>query len=126
MAEIAPDDPNVLAIVKLEKELQILVSDPKAFEILKLKEDLDTRIKEGLTKLQGMMELSHTKKLIGEWGYITLVHTTRFNVIESQLPEEFFKRVPDTRKIGDNYKLKNTVPPGVTPMITTSLRKKIN
>jgi hypothetical protein len=118
-------DPEVQDIIKLEQELQTLVAAPGAFEILRQKDELDAKIEAGLTKLKGLMELSHTKKIAGEWGWITLVETTRFTIAESQLPEEYFKRVPDTKKIGDRYKLTNTPVPGTTPVISTSLRKKI-
>lgn len=114
-------DIDTTELVKLEKQALALDSNPEFVKYLKLKQDLDTQLADARKRIQGQMELSHTKKISGDWGYITLVERTLFDTTD-ELPAKYWKKVPDTKKISEEYKLKGKLPKGATPKVSSSLR----
>lgn len=115
-------DIDATELVTLEKQALELDHNPEFVKYLKLKQDLDTQLTDARKRIQGQMELSRTKKISGEGWYITLVERTLFDVDMDELPKSFKKTVADTKKIGDEYKLKGKLPVGATPKVSTSLR----
>lgn len=113
-------------VVALEQQLAELTTNPKFVEAFKQARDLEAKIKEGLKRVQGAMELAHVKKLEGDWGYITLVERTTIKVLdEKAIPAEFMRLQPDVKAISSHIKLTNVTPPGVMQQTTSFLRKGI-
>lgn len=96
---------------KAFRELQAAVND-KAAEVWK---SIETRMIE-----------AGIKNVKGEWGYITIAEKNNFVVADLRLvPTKFIKKVADTTKIGQAYKLEGKLPKGVLMTTTKYLTKGI-
>ena len=70
------------------------------------------------------MEDTGTKTIKGDWGSITLAERQGWDIDENELPKKFFKRVVDTKRITDTFKLEGKAPKGATPRVTKYLNKR--
>lgn len=117
-----PDIIDATELVELEKQSMALTTDPQFIKFLNLKAELDSKVAEARARIQDAMKTTNTKKISGDWGYITLVERTLFDIDLDLLPRGYKKIVPDTKKIGDHYKLTGKPIKGTEPKVSTSLR----
>lgn len=65
------------------------------------------------------------KSIKGEWGSLTIAERTGWDIDLDQLPSKFIKKVPDTKKITDTYRLEGKEPKGCTVKTTKYLTKRL-
>ncbi len=109
---------------KIESELAL---EPKFQQWLNAQKQLreaNAKNEEFFNSLQEKMEGSGTKTIKGDWGSITLAERQGWDIDENELPKKFFKRVVNTKKITDTFKLEGKAPKGATPRVTKYLTKR--
>jgi len=109
---------------KIESELAL---EPKFQQWLNAQKQLreaNAKNEEFFNSLQEKMEDSGTKTIKGDWGSITLAERQGWDIDENELPKKFFKRVVNTKKITDTFKLEGKAPKGATPRVTKYLTKR--
>lgn len=109
---------------KIESELAL---EPKFQQWLNAQKQLreaNAKNEEFFNSLQEKMEGSGTKTIKGDWGSITLAERQGWDIDENELPKKFFKRVVDTKRITDTFKLEGKAPKGATPRVTKYLTKR--
>lgn len=75
--------------------------------------------------IQQQMEVHNIKSIKGNWGSISLVNKLGFDIDLKELPAKFIKKVADTKKIGEEFKLKGAAPKGATPKYSKFLQKRL-
>lgn len=75
--------------------------------------------------IESQMIKHNIKNIKGDWGTLTIAQRQNWEIDESKLPDFFFKRVPDTKKIADAFKLTSVSPKGVKRSVTKYLMKKL-
>lgn len=83
------------------------------------------QIQETWDTIEAEMIKYHIKNIKRDWGTLTIANRPNWEIDESKLPEFYFKRVPDTKKIGDAFKLTGKSPNGVKRNVTKYLMKKL-
>jgi hypothetical protein len=64
------------------------------------------------------------KSVKGDWGTLTIAERLNWETTD-ELPSKFYKKVVDTKKISDTYRLEGKAPKGATPSTTKYLMKRI-
>lgn len=115
-------------VTKLENELS---ADPKFKAWLEAQKNLkeaNKKNEEFFDALQEQMEARANKtgenSIKGDWGSITLAERIGWDVDEEQLPKKFFKKVVDTKKITDTFRLEGKAPKGATKKVTKYITKR--
>jgi predicted metal-dependent hydrolase len=120
---------TVIEIVKLEKSLQAeekeLSLDPRFGKFLQRQKEAKQKIDLFWETIKNEMTEHSVKSIKGEWGSVTLTERIIFDIDEKELPEEFFKKMPDTKKIGDTFRLEGEAPKGTEPKHIKYLVRKI-
>jgi hypothetical protein len=107
------------------QEAELLASNPQFAEFLKAQQAFKQRSEVMWASIEQGMVKNNIKSIKGDWGYITLAQRTNYKADLATLPAKFLKKVPDVKAIGDYHKLRNKLPPGVTPEVKMYLMKKI-
>lgn len=122
---------EVLATLDMQRELsdleQTLADNPNFQRFLELSKTVPKKIEESWKKIELQMIDKNIKKVSGDWGSLTIVERTGWEIDADELPPRFFKKVPDLKKITDKYKLEGEggVPKGVTLKPSQYLMKRI-
>jgi hypothetical protein len=108
--------------VDIAVQLEAAVSD-KIATIKNAQVEIDQQWK----AVEGLMIEHDIKQIKGEWGTLTIGERLNWLVDETILPAKFFKKVPNTKKITDTYRLEGAdkTPKGCVPSITKYLLKRI-
>lgn len=120
---------QVLATIKLQNDLEAeereIQLDPKVAAFFKRQKEVQTQIADFWKAIETEMISKDIKTVKGDWGYITIAERQGWDVNEDQLPNKFFKKVVDTKRITDTYRLEGKAPKGCTPHTTKYLTKHI-
>ena len=120
---------EVLGVIKHQQrldELEAELSRNKKFQqFLKLQKEIPAQIEASWKQIESHMLEANIKSVKGEWGSITIAERLGWDIDIDQLPNKFIKRVPDTKKISDTYRLEGKEPKGCTPKTTKYLTKRI-
>lgn len=65
-----------------------------------------------------------TKQIKGSWGTLTIAERLNWQT-DDTLPHKFYKKVVDTKRISDTYRLEGRAPKGATPSTTKYLTKRL-
>lgn len=74
--------------------------------------------------VKATMVAHNVKSIKGSYGSITIAERTTFETT-IDLPDDFKKLVPDTKKIGTHYALYGEAPAGARPVTTRYLTKRL-
>ncbi len=120
---------EIQTIIKFENQLATMEAELQKVELfqkyLKLSKELPAQLEQFWDQVKQHMEESNIKSVRGEWGSITLAERVSFDINEKELLPEYFKKVPNTKKIGDDFRLEGEPPIGATPKYTRYLVKRI-
>jgi hypothetical protein len=130
-----PDNPQqliegeVLTTLDLQKSLEDmqaeLMQNEKFRQFLELSKTVPQQIEETWNRIESEMVEHNIKSLKGEWGSITIAERLGWQIDIDQLPNKFIKKVADTKKISDTYRLEGKAPKGCEPKTTKYLTKRI-
>ena len=109
---------SVEAVFAVERSLADaeaqLMADERFKSFIQKQKEAQTQIADTWKSIEKSMIDNDIKSIKGDFGSITIAERTTYSVTdESKLPEEYFKRVPDTKKIGTAAALYGQPPVGV-------------
>lgn len=111
-------------LIKLEQGLEVNPQFQAYIAKKKERDEFDRQSSEVFSKWQEVMEQKDIKSIKGDWGSITLAERQGWDIDEELLPKKFFKKVVDTKKITDTYRLEGKAPKGATSRVTKYLTKR--
>lgn len=118
-------DQIIVMQTELAEATNVMMTDPK-FRALRDQQDLiNTKMAELWKNVETVMIDNDIKSVKGDWGSLTIVERTDFDIDYAELPAKFFKKVVDTTKISGTYKLEGKAPKGATPKIHRHIMKKL-
>jgi predicted nuclease with TOPRIM domain len=109
-------------LAALEQEL--MVADERFRKFIEKQQTFKKQSEELFNQIEEKMVEYGIKTVKGEWGAISLVERTYFTIDEDSLPRGYKKLVPDTKKIGDHYKLTGEAIKGAEPKTKHHLQKR--
>jgi hypothetical protein len=115
-------------IVAKEHELATLerqLSQNEEFRsFMELKKSVDAQSVLFWGSVEQQMIQHDIKSIKGDWGSVTIAERLGWETTD-ELPSKFLKKVVDTKKLSDTYKLEGKAPKGTTPKITKYLMRRI-
>lgn len=123
---IAEEVNEVIALETSLAELEQELAQNAEFQAFLVKQKETTKqIAEFWKTIEKKMIDNNVKSIKGDWGSITIAERLGWDYLDTLLPNKFFKRVVDTKKMSDYYKLEGKAPKGATPKYTKYLTKRI-
>lgn len=120
---------QVTDILALEKDLEQreaeLMADDRFRNFLEFQKETTAKIGEFWKAVETEMIKNDVKSIKGEWGSLTITERLNWDVDFQELPAKFFKKVPDTKRISDTFRLEGKAPKGTTPSYSKFLTKRI-
>lgn len=120
---------EITEIVEKERQLiamEVALSQNEQFkQFLAFQKEVKAQADTFWKKVEEQMIEHDIKTVKGDWGTVTIVERLGFDVDETELPRKYFKRVVDTTKLAQDYKLTDIAPRGATPKVTKFIRKTI-
>jgi predicted metal-dependent hydrolase len=92
--------------------------------VKELKSDQE-RIDETWAKVKETMVANNIKSIKGSWGSITIAERINWDYDPTMLAAKFFKKVVDTKKLSDAFKLEGKEPKGATVRYSKYLTKRL-
>lgn len=118
---------EVTEVKQLEAELTVLENtlsqSPEFRNFISMQKQFREKSEAVWKDVEEKMIENNIKSVKGEWGSLTIAERQGWDTTE-ELPTRFTKKVPDTKKLTDHYKLTGKVPKGATPKITKYLTKR--
>ena len=117
--EIKKDE---LILADTEKKLE---ANPEFKKFLELQKEVNKKASEIWKQVEQEMIDNDIKQIKGDFGSLTIAERQGWTYDEEQLPNKFFKKVVDTKKITDTYRLEGKAPKGCEPYTTKYLTKRL-
>jgi hypothetical protein len=119
---------EVITTLDLQKSLEDmqaeLMQNEQFRRFLELSKTVPARIEATWRKIEAQMIEHDIKSIKGDFGSITIAERLSFDTTD-ELPAKFYKKVVDTKKLSDTYRLEGKAPKGATPKTTKYLTKRI-
>jgi hypothetical protein len=116
---------DALATEKSLQELETELMQNEQFrKFLELSKSVPKQIEETWKKVEAQMLEHNIKSVRGDWGTITIAERLNWETTDD-LPSKFYKKVVDTKKISDTYRLEGRAPKGATPITIKYLTKRL-
>lgn len=112
---------NQKQLTELENELQL---NPQFKKFLALQKQVNEQANDAWKYVEEKMIENDIKQLKGDFGTITLAERLNWDTTE-ELPNKFYKKVVDTKKLSDTFRLEGKAPKGATPSYTKYLTKRL-
>lgn len=120
---------KVEEIKEKENQLSILEDkltlNPEFKKFLELKKSVDEAARQVWKEVEEQMIENDIKSIKGDFGSLTIAERQGWTYDEKQLPSKFFKKVVDTKKITDTYRLEGKAPKGCEPYTSKYLTKRL-
>jgi hypothetical protein len=119
---------EVISALDLQKSLEDmqneLMQNEQFRQFLELSKTVPQQISDTWNKIEGQMIEHNIKSLKGDWGSITIAEKLAWDTTD-ELPAKFYKRVVDTKKLSDTYRLEGRAPRGAMPKTSKYLTKRL-
>lgn len=132
MVKIVPEETiekDVVSLITEQKQLDTLENELMQNEtfakFLTAQKQFKQRSELVWSVIEQEMIKNDIKSIKGEWGSIGITERMGFTIDEELLKTKYLKKVPDLKKIGDDFKLTGIAPAGATPKTTKFLTKRI-
>jgi len=125
---------QIEGVKALEQNLQVVESElklnPQFAKFLEMQKQYNEKASEVWKIVETTMvdlykEGKIEKTLKGDFGTLTVTETQLWDINEEELPAKFFKKVVNTTRITDTYRLEGKAPKGCTPSIRYGLTKRL-
>lgn len=103
---------------------EVLALEATVSEQLSAIKDTQDRINDFWKGVEAEMIEHDVKTIKGDWGTLTIAERLNWETTD-ELASKFYKKVVDTKKISDTYRLEGKAPKGATPSTTKYLTKRI-
>ena len=107
---------------QLENEVQL---NPMFAKYLELQKSVNEKVADTWKRVEKEMLENNIKSLKGDFGTITVAERQGWTFAEELVPAKFWKKVLDTKKITDTYRLEGKAPKGCEPYITKYIVKRL-
>lgn len=122
---IAGEVTDVLALEQTLEELELELAKNEQFRtFLQRQRDARIQIDSFWKKVETQMIEHNVKSVKGDWGSLTVAERINWTYNED-LPAKFYKKVVDTKKLTDTFRLEGKAPKGSAPNYTKYLTKRI-
>lgn len=116
---------EVLALEQQLKDAEIELASFEQFQnFIRLQKSFNEQSNRVWKKVEDQMILNDVKNIKGDWGSITIAERLAFDT-NDELPSKFYKKVVDTKKLADTFRLTGIAPKGSTPKTTKYLTKRL-
>ena len=116
MSKVSKDlELQVQKTVALQKKIEDKVSELKATQ---------KQIDDTWKQVETVMIENDIKSIKGDFGSITIAERLGW-ITTSELPKKFYKKVVDTKKLSDTFKLEGKSPRGAVPNYTKYLTRRL-
>lgn len=116
---------DVLALESNLAELEAELSKNEQFRMfLTQQKEFKSQIEDFWKNVESKMIENDVKSVKGDWGTLTIAERLNWSTTD-ELPSKFYKKVVDTKRISDTYRLEGKAPKGATPSTTKYLIKRI-
>ena len=119
---------QIIDVLETEKELAVVENELQMNPQFKKFLQLQKSVNEQSTKLWKQVETAmienDIKQLKGDFGTVTLAERLNWTTSD-ELPSKFYKKVVDTKRLSDTYRLEGKAPKGATPSYTKYLTKRL-
>jgi hypothetical protein len=112
---------NEKMLVALETELQL---NPAFKQFLELQKKVQEQSTKMWTYVEEKMIENDIKQLKGDFGTITIAERLNWKTTD-ELPSKFYKKVVDTKKLSDTFRLEGKAPKGAAPSYTKYISKRL-
>lgn len=117
---------SALALNQELTDLEQQLSQNEQFRrFLELSKTVPAKLDETWKLVETQMLEHNIKKISGDWGSLTIAERILWEIDAEQLPNKFIKKVPDTKKITDTFRLEGKAPRGATAKYIKYLIKRI-
>lgn len=128
MNQLTTND-QVRNLVNIRKSLKRgkagnLAENAAFLDFLKIQQQMTAEIDKTWDVVKERMQQYDIKKIDGDWGHITMAERKNFS-INGRVTDSFTKKVLDTSKVSQYFKLYKKLPAGVALSTTKYLSKKI-
>ena len=103
---------------------QEIMQDEKFRAFLTKQKEVTNQISAFWKELETQMIDKDIKSIKGDWGTITIAERLNWTTDET-LPAKFYKKVVDTKRISDTFRLEGKAPKGAIISTTKYLTKRI-
>ncbi len=107
------------------KAQQSLTLNPLFVQFLELQKRINDEVADAWKTVETAMIENDIKQLKGDFGTITIAERQKWDIDEEVLPAKFFKKVVNTTKITDTFRLEGKAPKGCTPSTTKYITKRL-
>jgi hypothetical protein len=115
-------------ILTLEKTLRAteaeLAQNDQFRQFIELQKSFNEKSAEVWKNIERQMIEADIKSIKGDWGSLTITERLSFTTSED-LPAKFYKKVVDSKKLADTFRLEGKAPKGAEPRYTKYLTRRI-
>jgi VCBS repeat-containing protein len=119
---------EVTQVLELETSLATmqdeLAKNPEFQAFLIKQKETQQQIADFWKRVEGEMIKHDIKSIKGEWGSLTIAERINWTYTD-ELPAKFYKKVVDTKRLTDTFRLEGKEPKGAAANYTKYLTKRI-
>ena len=120
---------QIEGVKTLEQNLAIMENEvklnPQFAKFLEMQKQVNDKASEVWKIVETTMIEHDIKQLKGDFGTITIAERQNWTIDEEVLPAKFFKKVVNTTKITDTFRLEGKAPKGCTPSTSKYITKRL-
>lgn len=109
---------------KLEAAKSALQLNPEFKKFLEMEKKFRETATDVWKTVEDQMIEHDIKQLKGDFGTITIAERLNWSTTD-ELPTKFYKKVVDTKRISDTFRLEGKAPKGATPSYTKYITKRL-
>lgn len=128
--ENLPINDQVQEVLELENQLveqenELVKQNDQFQQFINFQKSTQSKISLIWKTIEDEMINRDIKSVKGDWGSVTICERVSFDIDVDLLPAKYIKKVPDTTKIGQAFKLEGKPVKGTTPKYTKYIMKRI-
>lgn len=124
--EIGSEIKSLLTKEKQLEDMELLLQQNKQFRsFLALQKEVQDQSNIFWKNIEEQMIKYDIKSVSGDWGSVTIAERLNWDINEEELPKKFLKKVVDTTKLSNTFRLEGKAPKGASPRYTKYLTKRI-
>lgn len=109
---------------KVEEEQAALMQNEAFKNFIELQKTFQERSAMVWAAIEANMINNEIKSIKGAWGSLTIAERLGWDIDLDELPSKFIKKVADTKKISDTFKLEGKPIKGASPKYSKYLMKR--
>ncbi len=117
---------DVNQLQELLKKTEIELMQVEAFkDFIAMQKQFQEKSTQVWDLIEELMIANDIKTVKADWGSLTIGERIGFDIDHEELPSKYYKKVPDTKRIADTYKLTNKPIKGASVKYTRYLLRRL-